>query len=188
MPLFPSKPRPGDLVWPDVTVPVEALIRSHPGDRSPERLCALAEQFGTGWSPPNPRYVPHDSDGRPATIETHCDRYVNDVCDAAGVILPAIWRGRELSANGTLDWLAGEGVGYEWAPVSMHQACAFADEGQIVIVGWRNPGPGSGHVAIVLPSPLGTLRIAQAGKRCFFDRPLAEGFGTHGPLLFFAHA
>jgi len=176
------KPRPGDLSNPDVTVPVEPVIRSCPCCRSADRLCAVVGALDvTG-----PRYAPRDTSGD-GKRDTHCDRFVGDVADAMGCVIPQSWRGRELSANGTIDWLAGDGAGYEWAPVVEHQAAAFADRGCLVIACWRN-SDGSGHVAVVLPSPLGgPLRIAQAGASCFFDRSIREGFGDR-PVIFFAHA
>lgn len=187
MPPFHVKPRPGDLNNPDVTVPIEPPIRSHAGDRSPDRLRDVAR----GCDPASARHQPHETNGKPG-VETHCDSYVAAVAAAMGTVLPEVWPGpdgfRELSANGTIDWLEKFGPGYEWAPVDAHQARAFADLGQVVIVGWRNPH-GSGHVAIVLPSPAdGPLHIAQAGKRCFFDEPIGNGFGNASPLLYFAHA
>ena len=112
------KPRPGDLSNPDVTVPVEPVIRSCPCCRSADRLCAVVGALDvTG-----PRYAPRDTSGD-GKRDTHCDRFVGDVADAMGCVIPQSWRGRELSANGTIDWLAGDGAGYEW-PLRIAQAGA----------------------------------------------------------------
>ena len=180
----------GDLFHEDVTVPVYPLVQSCEMDRSPSRLEAVVRQFDVGE---NPRYRPRDTNGLPGR-ETHCDAFCADVAAAMGCLLPFWWRWpgqaapTELSANRSIEWLAGPGSGYGWSPTTLEQARVAACRGELAIAGWRNP-KGSGHVAVVLPSPeAGELLIAQAGASCFYGRPLSAGFGAAAAAAgFFVH-
>jgi hypothetical protein len=58
-----------------------------------------------------------------------------------------------------------------------------AARGHLVVVGWDSKGKGSGHVAILLPEG----PIAQAGRKNFVGRTVAEGFGKY-PVRFFIQA
>ena len=170
----------------NVNHPCEPLVRSCPGDRSESRYCTLVDAFDVAHAD---RYRVRDTSGD-GKDDTFCNIFAADVCAAMGVVLPRIWFGplgwREVSANGLFDWLGEHGERYEWARVTAHQARAFASQGMPTLACWRNDA-GSGHIAVVLPSPSeGPLRIAQAGARCFFDEPIAAGFGAR-PVTLWSH-
>jgi hypothetical protein len=169
----------------DVTIPAPASITSCPNCRSPERLREVCAQFEVEREP---RYQPRDTSGD-GRQDTHCDAFVGDCTRALGCEIPQWDKGRELSANGMIDWLAGSrGQLYGWRRCDGRDAMRYAAAGCPVVACWRNPA-GSGHVAMVLPPGLdGTLRIAQAGRRCLWDVTLADGFGRWAKdAIFFAH-
>jgi hypothetical protein len=167
-----------------VTRPAPAAVQSCPCCRSPGRLRDVASQFDVQTEA---RYRPRDTSGD-GRADTHCDAYVGDVTRALGCEVPNWWDGRELSANGQIEWLAGTGRAYGWVQAGAHAAIGAANEGRPAVATWRNPA-GSGHVAVCLPTPEGEeMRIAQAGRRCLWDVALSNGFGSHAPeCVFFVH-
>ncbi len=177
------KTRPGDLEHEDVSIPIYARLQSHEGDRSPGRLEAIVDALDPEG---NPRYRPRDTSGDGRT-DTHCDALVADFCTSMGVYCPFDFRRRELSANGTIDWLRDVGPGYGWWECDEREAREQACAGRPVVAAWTNPA-GSGHVAVVLPTPeAGELLIAQAGRVCLRRAPLSRGFGAARPIRFYTH-
>jgi hypothetical protein len=160
--------------WVDVLAP----LRGEPGARTPERLLEVVRQFELDT---NPRYQ------RTATA-TFCNVFASDITRALGAEIPH-WLGkRELTANLTLEWLSTLGTLAGWQEVAEEKAQEAANRGEPAVAIWRNPGRGSGHVALLIPSTVpGETRIAQAGARCFSDGTLAEGFGRASPIRFFVH-
>lgn len=176
--------RPGEIDCPDVTIPIEPSVRSCPSHRSARLLisCIAALRIAT-----NRRYVPRDTSGD-GRIDTHCDAAVCDLATAMGCYLPFEWRGRELSANGTIEWLRTVGRGYKWTEVDRGRARVAANDGRMVIAARYNPA-GRGHLAVVRPSgDFGELMIAQAGASRFEAGPLSKGFGADtSSVVFFVH-
>lgn len=160
-------------------------------NRSPQSLSLALSQFDVTKSP---RYRP-EPDGR-----TWCNIYLWDATRALECEVPhwvsttgapcAVGKGSELSAAGMIGWLRVFGEEYGWQLLSdPAEAAAHAEAGRPVIVSWENPkAGGASHVAMLLPPADGELRIAQAGRQCLFDEPLARGFGSVRPLQFWWHA
>lgn len=148
-------------------------------------VTAAVALLGPAW---HPRY-------QPELGETYCNIFAWDVANLLDVPLPhwvgqdgapcEVGRGRELSANGLCLWLNTVGPSYGWAKAGAAEAWAAAQRGALVVATHENPG-GHGHIAVVLPHA-DALRVAQAGKRCFADGPIARGFGSK-PVAFFVHA
>lgn len=145
----------------------------------------------------NPRYSRRDVTGD-GIAETFCNIFVWDAtkalkCEiphwvdpATGVEAP-MGKGKELSANGVVDWFERHGLGFGWMRCDRLQAVKRAGLGFPTVVLWKNPGR-IGHVAIVLPSAdPRQVRIAQAGVNNLFDADISKGFGNLGPLLFYTH-
>lgn len=127
---------------------------------------------------------------RATKTQTWCNIFVTDVIDAMGFD-PGHWvakdgtradvgKGEELSANKLVRWFVEKGPSHGWTEADRPSAVDAAARGHLVVVGWDSLGPGSGHVAILLPE--GT--IAQAGRTNFVGRTIAEGFGRL-PVKFF---
>ncbi len=109
-------------------------------------------------------------DGQP---ETFCNAYVADVTAELGCPVP------RMLANAQVAWLdTPDAKSSGWEPASQIEALAALERGEIVVVGWANPG-GHGHIAIGAPSPKVGLHISQAGRTNFACRPVSSGFGTH---------
>lgn len=194
----PLPPLPAEPVGAGVDPwrPVTAPICGGPGDRRADLLERIIAQFQVTT---NPRYAVRDTsgDGEP---DTHCDAFVCDVTAALGAPIPfwvigdgepsAPGKGRELSANGSIQWLHTRGRDYDWRTAKVDGAMAAANNGMPVVAAYYNHR-GIGHVAIVRP---GTphlergLPIAQAGARNFDDGYLIDGFGTRAPAVeYFVH-
>ena len=151
-----------------------------PGERSPEALRAVAAQFDVEH---HPRYAVRDTsgDGRP---DTFCNIYLWDVTRALRSEVPHWHGGRELSANAVCDWLASFGNLLGWYEGNRGAAHRASGDGMPVVAAWKNERGGSGHVALLLPPAGDELRIAQAGKRNYFDVPLERGFGALVPRFY----
>jgi hypothetical protein len=169
-----------DQPWLSVTAPLTAGTLA----RSPETLERVAAQFDVERSP---RYQP-----KPGA--TYCNVFAADVTAALGCAIPHVDRGHdglltELTANATVDWLAGPGSvrhGWELLPDG-HTAQAMADAGRVAVAIWRNTSGGPGHVAVLMPSHGAPgVWIAQAGAHNYARAPLASGFGAL-PVVFFGH-
>lgn len=167
---------PGAHVQP--WLPVDAPVRNSPSDRRPGRYLAVIDQFEVGK---NPRYK-QDQQGKG---ETYCNIFIWDVTRAMGVEIPhwvdkknhpaAIGGGRELDANGAIEWLQSQ---ESWKKVDSEQAQELANQGFPVVAARLNPD-GIGHIAIVRPGNYSSSKgpgIAQAGENNFNHGNIAQGF------------
>ena len=131
--------------------------------------------------------VEHCTRYLPANGLTHCNTYVWDATKACGCEIPHWVYRDETSANGMCNWLSMHGTEHGWMKVDVDHAQQRANAGFPVVATWRNPGEGSGHIAMVRPSPeTGKLRITQAGAQNFADAPISAGFGGL-PVVFWSH-
>lgn len=133
-----------------------------------------------------PRYAPRVENGK---LVTWCNILAWDVASAMGHTLPhwvddegkpcLVARGRELTANATLEWLSTVGVDkYRWGLVSSMDEAAKAKFAVAIAKGSNH-----GHIAVVRPDKY----IAQAGQRCYTKCSLGEGFGrSSSQVRFFA--
>lgn len=155
-------------------VAVDAPLTNAPGQRSPEALRAVLAQFSVESAL---RY-------RPRAPLTWCNIFVWDATRALGCEIPHFVgqrpHRRELTANGICDWLESTGPGEGWREVDAWDAVREAMRGCPVVLAWKNPGKGSGHVAMMLPNG----NIAQAGRRNLWDAPVEAGFGRQQPLFY----
>lgn len=121
---------------------------------------------------------------RPNAYGTYCNIFATDVLDAFGVA-PSHWvtddgkpaptgKGRELNANGMVEWFHDHGEEYGWVPADKLDAMDAAERGHLVLVMWHSGGTSPGHIAVMLPE--GT--IAQAGRKNFVGGTIREGFGS----------
>lgn len=164
--------------------PVDAPLTNGPGERSPQALRNVCAQFEVLK---NPRYARTPS-------ATFCNIFLWDVTRALGCEIPhwiddpkAPNGRRELTVNGTIEWLEMNGRLYGWRECDYLQAGEQADRGCPAVPLWKNPTGPHGHVAVCLPTVRGGLRIAQAGAANLFDAPLSVGFGLVKPIRFWTH-
>ena len=146
-------------------------------NRSAERLLSIIAEHSFRGSA---RYTPRDVTGD-GIADTWCNLYAQDVCEAMGVMLP-----RNTRANDLVRWLEFDSKQWDWEAVPAHVAQRMADEGQLALVVWHNPG-GPGHIAVLVPS-LGEpdYFCAQAGRTCFTRGTIAQAFGGR-VVSYFAH-
>jgi len=146
----------------------------------PERLDSVLVELHVES---NPRY-------RPSEALTWCNVFATDVVQGMGLSAPRHWmttkgepaavgRGYELTANLLWDWLHTHGGTYGWMNAEREVAEKAAQRGHVALVVWRN-SKGPGHVAVLL----GSDKITQAGRRCFRQGRIAEGFGAAQGLEF----
>lgn len=135
--------------------------------------------------------------------ETFCNHVVHDATALLGCPVPKVLAREQLA------WLKGEGSAtHGWRKVEPAVAIAEAARGCPVVVGWVNPELATdkngkpkhdangnpiwkpSHVAMVRKPPPGEsgVWITQAGAKNFNLAKLVQGFGSHAPLVFFAHA
>jgi hypothetical protein len=167
--------------------PLKTLgVTSQPGERNPHATATVLRQFGLATSA---RYQPRDG-------LTFCNIFSWDFTRAMGCEVPH-WHGegtarRELTANETAKLMA-MGAFPGWRECSPLAAWDHAAVGEPVLALWRNPA-GPGHVAALEPRPHdGDWRrglVAQAGRVCGYEMPLASAFGAARlPLVeFYFHA
>ena len=169
-------------------LPAVPVVRGAEACRCPEHLCEVVAQFHVATAP---RYAPRDGN-------TYCNIFAWDFTCAMGCEVPH-WvdsegnptkpgNGRELTINATLDWLRSDaGLERGWRECGAVEAEAQASNGHPVLAVLREVP--HGHVAVVMPSRPNHpgLYVSQAGGRCLEDEPLANGFGSKGPVLFFFH-
>jgi hypothetical protein len=131
--------------------------------------------------------VEHVERYQPGDGKTWCQILTWDATLCLGCEVPH-WVGKgELNANETVLWLRNEGRDLGWREVGEQTARIEALMGHPTIAAWENPD-GHGHVAMVRPSPEpGPIYICQAGATNHNLCTLARGFGTNGPLVYFAH-
>ena len=175
---------PHDLTNPRQWEPVDAPVTNPHGKRSPHVLRAVVAQFDVLH---NPRY-------RRTSSATWCNIFSWDVTRALcaeiphWIIDPTLPAGRrELTANGTLDWLELIGPDAGWREFDARDAAEAGKDGHPTVAIWRNPTGRSGHIAVLLPGHGDEIRIAQAGARNLYDAPLRDGFGAVQPIRFFSH-
>ena len=93
----------------------------------------------------------------------------------------------ELSANGTVDWLAQSGRQFGWNAADLSHAVLAAQQGKPAIVVWKNPTGRSGHVAILCPdATTANPFTAQAGASNWEHKQIAYGFGRL-PVSIYVH-
>ncbi len=168
-------------------LPQKALLLNAPGDRSPEKLTAVVDQFNVAFSP---RYRP--SSNAAGIITTYCNIFVWDVTSALCCEIPhwvdratgmpaPVGKGFELLANQMPHWLEHTGKDQGWHRIVTGDALVNArvNAGHPVVALWANPSGAPGHVAVCVPAPPGKdgVWIAQAGKACFALSPIRRGFG-----------
>lgn len=136
---------------------------------------------------PNP--LPKNSPYQPAGKTTRCSKFVFDFAKKLGYTVPELGGDKEYRASDQLDKLAASAKTGEngWKSIdftgddaakakAFEEAWQAANQGKLVIVGWKNPKPtptDSGHVAVVVPSEaltpksgkwnMQTPYVAQAG-------------------------
>ncbi|HEV3026228.1 MAG TPA: hypothetical protein VG457_01565 [Planctomycetota bacterium] len=138
-----------------------------------------------------------DEKGKPRVLRTYCNLFVADYAQEAfhhdwGLHKTAT---QVKQANEIVDFLAKKQEG--WEPIHEHrsndagpslaeykEAQEYANKGYLVIIGWKNPAGGDGHVAVVVPgdelvgpNSFGFApTIAQAGKSKLAGESLSLGF------------
>src|SRR5580658_838699 len=120
---------------------------------------------------------------------THCSAFAAAVADRLGIyLLRPPEHSAMLLANAQQDWLNASGANQGWHRVATAlEAQELADEGQLVLVTFKNPDPETpGHVAIVRPSAKSKERIEaegpdiiQAGLHNHNRTTVKEGFKSH---------
>jgi hypothetical protein len=143
----------------------------------------VAAQFGVSTAR---RYAPRDD-------QTYCNVYLWDVTASMCCEVPhwldaqgnpaQVGAHHEMTANAIPGWLRAHPES-GWREVCPAEAELQASEGHPTVATYRNPA-GHGHCAVVLPSAKG-LRVAAAGQRCLWDRPISEAFGAR-PVVLFSH-
>lgn len=174
-------------------VPVPTFnYTSDPSRRSPDLYDLCCRQFAVET---DIRYQRGHDPTQPK--QTYCNIYLWDCTRALGCEIPH-WvyldgrpapmghGNRELSANGTCEWLRVYGSTYGWQPADMLMVLTHVREGKPAVVTFENPG-GTGHVAMVLPTAITPPpHIAQAGASNFYDKPVGYGFGIN-PVKYYIH-
>lgn len=87
-------------------------------------------------------------------VETYCNKAVHYVCSGMGY-----GAFMERTANEIIDTMASS---KEWRNLDAPDAQRAADEGVLVVAGWRNTQGGHGHVCMVIPGNLAYSRKWQA--------------------------
>lgn len=134
---------------------------------------------------------------------THCSAFAAAAAEKAGIyLLHPPGHSSFLLANAQQDWLRAAGTNQGWYAVSSPlQAQQLANQGQLVVVTFKNPNSAEpGHIAIVRPSTKSDEairaegpQIIQAGARNYQSTSVRVGFAHHpgafarGQLLYFAH-
>ncbi len=155
----------------------DVCLSCGPGERSPENLSSCVEQFRGDllgkW--------------QPYAGLTWCNAFAQAVTAALQCPIPMAL------ANEQITWLDGIG-GREtgWSEVTREQAIERAACGLPVLATWHNAAVGGhGHIAVLVPPPLGHEHdapfIAQAGRDNFWCGGIRRGFGPL-PVRFWGHA
>lgn len=174
----------------DIAIAANAPLLGVPGNRTALALEAVIRQFRVEV---HPRYQPTDitGDGRP---EHRCNVFLSDATTALGCKVPRGDRKGWWKANRQIDWLSsieeGGSKHVGWMEVPREVASVKAHFGWPTVACWHSgSATESGHVGLLVPSPLGEsgLWVAQAGATCSSCMPLARGYGSKGPIRFFTH-
>lgn len=132
------------------------------------------------------RYQPGDGN-------TWCNIFAADAAAGWGAVLPHwvnpdnsqghAFHGRELTANGTWQWLHRDGVRYGWVMVDRDDVQDKVNAGRFAIAIWRAQLGQHGHIAVARPGPVRDDGpwIAQAGAVNFSAGVVVEGFGKVTP-------
>lgn len=130
---------------------------------------------------------------QPDEFGTRCNLFLSDVTRALGCHVPELWKVgptyNEQRANHQIDWLKSKHAELAgWHPVANDAAALErVNLGHVVVVGWHSGSDSPGHVAIGKPSAgARVLHVAQAGRSCFTDGPVSQGFGLL-PVRFWTH-
>lgn len=176
-------------------LPTNAPLTNTSEFRDPDIYDAVLNQFGVET---NPRYTPKNGD-------TYCNIYVWDATKAMGAEIPhwvnsagepvAVATGKELNANGVVDWLENHGQDNGWRAISASEAQEYANSGKPTVAVWENPSPGDpGHVAMVRPggdyNPSTGPTIAQAGGKNLNESTVSQRFSTgwkNDQVLYYVH-
>ena len=164
-------------------LPITPPVISTKEERNPVLYAAVIDQLGVEA---NPRY----RRGQEGKNETYCNIFVWDVTRAMQAEIPhwvdasggsvEVFKGRELDANGLIEWLEESGSAAGWKPVSAKRAQQYANLGVPAIAAWKNT-QGTGHLAVVRPgifSSQGGPTIAQVGGENFSQGTVAQGFSV----------
>jgi hypothetical protein len=174
----------------DIAISANAPLLGVPGNRTALAYQAVIAQFRVEV---HPRYQPTDlnGDGKP---EHRCNVFLSDATTALGCKVPRGHVREWWRANRQIDWLSSIEEGGSkfvgWMEVPREVASVKAHFGWPTVAGWHSgSATQSGHVALVVPAPLGEtgLWVAQAGASCSSSMPLALAFGTKTPIRFFTH-
>lgn len=120
---------------------------------------------------------------------THCNQFIIALCKKLGIKI------LEDKANAQFDWLDTFSAGKEnWRACSRTDAQGFANQGQLVVVAYRNNDlpaeKAHGHIAVIHPCAVLVkepfIHITQAGGENFVNGPLARGFGFK-PVKFWSN-
>ena len=169
---LPTLSDTGAAVLPrEVWRPTIPAVVNAPGDRSPEKLREVIDQFRVETAE---RYEPFRNG------YTYCNIFVWDVTSALGCEIPHYvdpvtgtpreypdtQGARELGAIGIEEWLAGPGQQYGWRETNAETAQQYANEGKAAVT----TAGQIGHVQVVCPSENGEydsirgVAVAQAGR------------------------
>lgn len=159
-------------------VPITAPTTSGSLLRAAQHLVAVVAQFEVDT---HPRYAAAEG-------KTYCNVFLWDVTRALACEIPHWWLGRELNANGMIDWLGGQGLNHGWYPVSQVDVVNRAAKGLPTVGTWRSKGDSPGHVAKVVPTPehMQGIFSAQAGATNFSCERIENGFGAL-PIAYWGH-
>lgn len=143
--------------------------------RTPQDILAAVARINPRANPAlQPGAAPAPAGG------TWCNKFIAWVTAELGAPVPYGEYGTP--ANAMLAWLEAGNSG--WRRATREEAARYTIHGRLALVGYFNP-EGPGHIALVLPHGE-PLRIAQAGRSCFNDGPLSDGFGSL-PVTFYVH-
>lgn len=116
---------------------------------------------------------------------TYCNQFIMYLCDGLGY---EEFGGK--NANEIFDFMSDPKNG--WLSVDEQVAQSHANNGAIVLAGWKNP-TGHGHVCLVLPGILeksgsygrAVPKVCNIGKDVFFGKKLSFAFApSQSPTLF----
>lgn len=125
-----------------------------------------------------PEYQPliqKNDDGTISGIVTHCNGYVNEVCQLMG------WKGFDgMMANQIVDYMAGSD---QWTETAMEKCQFLANQGTLVIAGMKEDI--HGHVCVVVPGKDKTSgrygivpSVANVGKEIFIGKGVNWAFSS----------
>src|SRR5579859_3675824 len=134
-----------DLTNVNAWEPVQSDVTSCPNCRSADQLVKVLAEFDVVH---NPRYAQRGG-------STYCSTFAWDATRALGAEIPHWWVGHELNANALFDWLETPGSLFGWEPCDASGASDFAGQGKPAVAVWKNPAGGSGHIAMIVPTPDG---------------------------------